>query len=117
MKLLFAGCCMDLVVPIGTANQVKYCKCGKCCVWWENPFTGQIAVYGPSLDEVSIIGIHNGLLSHPNQSYISKDIIQNILRETSDYYLFKTMESLIIRFQPGNTSDSKFVKDKESIPK
>jgi len=113
MKLLWASCCFSIVVPNKNAKTIKYCDCGNSCVWWDNPATGELGVSSNDINKVSVLGIHNGLLLSECSSYVDKHKMEEILKNTETNYLFKTMNSLIIRFTPGNTSDTRFVKLEE----
>lgn len=120
MKLLFAECCASIVVPYGKAGVARWCECTRSCCWWDEPSSGKFVVFnfdGPK--RVSILGIHNGLLRAPFKEWdtekgrdefgcIQRSVFKEILEETPDYYLFKSMQSLIIRVRPGFSDDVRF---------
>jgi hypothetical protein len=111
MKILFAECCGALVVP-GSGGEVSWCRCKAACCWWEDPPSGKFACHSHfGINGVSVIGIHNSLLSEmfPNGfGAIQKNTIKQIIEDTPETYLFKTVESLIVRFRPEFTNDTKF---------
>lgn len=110
MKLMFATCCNSLVVPDLTANIKTACTCGQSSVWWEDPVAGKLVISSSFFGNVSVIGLHNKLLTLPCNSYINKVQMEEILQNTSNDYLFKTMNSLVIRFKPELSSDTRFIK-------
>lgn len=106
MKLMICHDCSDFVVPASLPN-VKFCRCARHAVWWEDAQAGTIRVY----DKLSgaacwLLGIHNGLITYPQKS--SADLIRQIIDATPDSYLFKRQQSLIVKFRPGETSDSAY---------
>lgn len=118
MKLLFAECCSNLVVPHPVAYRVSWCQCRQAACWWENPDAGKLVVYTMLGKEyVSVIGIHNGFLTHqfpghqdPQLGYreygcIQGDTIKKLIDETPTSYLFKQLNSLIIKVRPGFSKD------------
>lgn len=104
MKLMYAHCCGSLVVPNSNKNIHTSCPCGKTAVWWNVPFLGHLTIWDPS-HTATVIGIHNGIFKEP---YSSKAIFRKILDETSDDYLFKDVDSLIIHIVPGTTNDTRY---------
>lgn len=130
MKLLYCEQCGDLVVPSGTPKQARLCRCTRACIWWEDPAAGKLVVYsvsGPS--SVSVIGLHNGLLTEPFHSHrepsteggcerrlIPGDTIARLIDETPGSYLFKQVQSLVIRIRPGYSSDTRFAGEEEAAP-
>ena len=119
MKILFAECCGSLVVPHSEPDNPNYCKCRSACCWWDNPHTGLFACWS-TLGKyyVSIIGLHNGLLADltPPNSHVTKTDMEQILADTPSTYLFKTLNSLVIRFRPGFTNDTRLVTVPGDIP-
>jgi len=109
MKLMMAHCCGRIVVPPSKAMRSAYCDCGQCAVWWIHPQLGILGVYAPSVRHSSVIGINNAFLTEPytpmnggkdEYGVITKQQIDNIVRECPPNYMFKTVESNIIRFRP-----------------
>lgn len=115
MKILIAHCCYDLVVP-KDKNKPVYCRCGTSCVWWEDPSIGDIAVYSSELDNVSLLGLTNSFIFTKPQPYITKKEMEDIIKDIPENYLFKQMNSVAVKFQPGYTGDSRFISDKSLIP-
>ena len=115
MKILFAECCGTLVVPNKKENKPKSCDCGKSYVWWENSLMGRLVIYAEDRSLISVLGLHNGLLTHDmgNNYAVLKDDIKEIVDDTPDSYLFKTYGSLIIRVKVGITNDMRWADKKE----
>jgi hypothetical protein len=116
MKILFAECCGDLVVP-ESAGKIRWCRCNKACCWWEDANAGKFACHSFfGIKGCSILGINNALLTEPfvqrDSGYefgaIQKDVIKRLIEETPDSYLFKRVESMIVRFRPEFTNDTRF---------
>lgn len=111
MKILFAECCAALVVPDNTVGVVRWCHCGAACVSWAA--SGGLHVWSKyGLTNVSVIGLHNGLLCAAftgSPLSITRQQIREILDGTPSTYLFKLEDSLVIRFRPGRTSDVEFI--------
>jgi hypothetical protein len=117
MKILFCENCGDLVIPNIQAYEPNWCRCQAACCWWIDPQKGSFACWSQFGERlVSILGINNMLLTEPfmvteNQSEfgcIQKTAIERMLLETPDSYLFKRVNSMIIRFRPGFTSETTF---------
>lgn len=110
MKILFAECCGDLVVP-DSSGKVRWCRCKRACCWWEDVNAGKFACHSFfGSNGVSILGINNALLTEPLTEFpaIQKHTIKRLVEETPTSYLFKQVESLIIRFRPEFTNDTRF---------
>jgi hypothetical protein len=127
MKILFAECCGDLVVPDPTPRKARWCRCKGACVWWDDPVSGRLAVYSRhGRFMLSIVGLHNGLLAQQfpvvrdpdtldrERGVITGDVITRIIEETPASYLFKTLRSLVIRIRPGYTDDTRFAASAEA---
>jgi hypothetical protein len=118
MKILFAECCGDLVVPdVCVPGRVRWCKCRLACCWWRNPYTGDFSCWSLRGDRfVSVLGINNALLTAeftqipPNNEMgvIQADRMAKMIEDTPASYLFKTLKSLIIRVRPGFSNDIVF---------
>lgn len=122
MKLLLAECCWNLVVPSNEANDPRWCPCKTACVWWRDPIRGLISVHSSrSPERVSIIGLHNALLRAPIPSIgcVQRDAIRKLIDETDHGYLFKQVESLVVRIRPGSmaSNDTEFVLNQSDVPK
>ena len=125
-KLLFCEICGDIVAPFPTANVPRYCRGGCHAVWWVDPFRGILRLYETrgrydppkegsdpnyavwlrkrSPHAAWVLGLHNQFL-HFSQGH-SKKTIQTILDGTPDSYIFKTVNSVIIRIRPGESNDT-----------
>jgi len=120
MKLLFAECCGDLIVPASYAHSPRWCRCGSACCWWREPLSGLFSCYSIHGEQkVSILGINNSLLytefpkiknegKETEFGAIQRNAIQEMIEQTPDHFLFKQMRSMIVRFRPGFTNDTKF---------
>jgi hypothetical protein len=106
---MLAHCCGVLVAPDSEANVSRWCDCKQCAVWWANPLLGHLACYGPTAKHISMIGINNDFLTSPYKKLnegkdeygcITKDEIDSMIDRCPHTYLFKTVESNIIRFRP-----------------
>lgn len=115
MKMLFAECCATIVVPHPSANRPRHCDCGQACCWWIDPLIGKFGCHSKGGKySVSVIGLHNGLLQEPIPLHVGtvpKDSIQRLLDETPASYIFKQVNSLVIRLTPGASSDTFFYPD------
>lgn len=126
MKILYAECCRELVVPDSKAMAPRFCPCGKSAVWWVDPLDGRLGVYsGYGKEMVSVIGLHNGLLAEKFKQLgddgheygcIQGDVINRMVEETPSSYLFKQVGSLVIRVRPGFTGDIEFFPIRADVP-
>lgn len=125
MKILYAECCGTLIVPDNQADTPRWCDCGKSSVWWIDPRKGILGIYSVNgIPGVSVIGLNNSLLREPftkmndGREYgcIQGTIIKRLIEETPQSYVFKQVESLVIRVRPGFTNDVKFFESLDSIP-
>lgn len=120
MKMLFAECCGSIVVPGNAAFDARSCRCGRSRCWWDDPTAGRFGCYSSlGIDAVSVLGLHNGLLRESFQAIgvIQGDAMRRIIDETPDNYIFKQAQSLIIRFKPGFSNDTRFIEKSEDIPR
>lgn len=117
MKILFCENCGDLVVPYTEAYKARWCRCNSSCCWWIDPQRGNFACWSMMGERVvSILGINNMLLTEPfvvtesNSEFgcIQKSAIERMLTDTPDSYLFKRLNSMIVRFRPGFSNDTVF---------
>jgi hypothetical protein len=133
VKLLFCQVCGDIVAANPEPRSVRWCRCGTHAVWWIDPTRGTLrlferdAVWVPAAEgqdpshhawsrkrsphRAYVIGLHNGFLMFDGQH--SAQSIQAILSLTPDSYLFARQRSLIIRFRPGETTDTDWA---DSLP-
>lgn len=118
MKLMFTLCCGSLIVPHPTNEVVRWCKCRKGACWWVDGAKGIFDIYHENYSDVYGIGLHNGLLTWPldGSTMILSEDIKSIVEATPEYYFFKRLESLIIKFRPGATGDTHFIADKKQVP-
>jgi hypothetical protein len=110
-KLLMCQDCGDIVSPDRTAYAKRACRCGRHEVWWTDPIAGKLKVSDLHFSEYEgprcwILGIHNGFLTWPERH--TSDSIKTIVDNTSPSYLFKTLNSLIIRIRPGESNDTSY---------
>lgn len=112
MKILYAECCGELVVPYPQKDRPRFCNCNNAAVWWKDPQKGDLAVYsmnGPRY--VSVLGINNDFLQQPYPpskidegeefGCIQKEHIDAIIDRCPDFYLFKSQRSNILKFRPN----------------
>lgn len=123
MKLLFAECCGDIIAPFPEPFQARSCRCRRHWVWWENPVAGVLRVcdrqavwsedtaWIRSPKECWIIGLHNRFLTHPGR--ITREDVTAILAATPETYIFKRINSPVIRIRPGESNDTAY---EPSIP-
>jgi hypothetical protein len=97
--------CGDIVVPYFLGFVDRWCRCLRHAVWWVDPAVGTIQVHDSRMgnDRAWLIGIHNGFLNYDGSH--NADSIR-MFHETAHGYLFKTQASVIVRFRPGESSDS-----------
>lgn len=116
MKLLYCEACGDIIAPYREANNPRYCTCKMHAVWWKDPIkgilgvcdttgrkTGDFAGY-PIMARAYVLGITNALLQMDGQMNAEK--VEQAIDAHPDYYLFKQWKSLIVRFRPGESSDT-----------
>jgi hypothetical protein len=119
MKLMIAKCCGEIVVPSPQAFHPTFCLCGNSAVWWRNPQRGIISFANvPLFPGPEGLGLHNEFLTIPlvrPQGYIHRDQIEGILLRTPESYIFKRANSVVVRFLPGATSDSKLESWSEAL--
>jgi hypothetical protein len=121
VKLLYCQDCGDIVAPDATALVTRRCACKRHIVWWQDPERGIIRVCTDSGHRLVVealqgapngrprawlLGITNALLFHPCEGPLSADEVQKTIDAHDNYYMFKTTRSLIVRFRPGQSSDS-----------
>lgn len=116
MKLLFAECCNSIVVPNRQNNIVTYCPCKQSAVWWIDGSIGHLGVYSWAIIKVSVLGIMNNVLTATCGSWVDKEQMKEIMDNCPDNYLFKTINSAIVRFRPTYSNDTFFFNDKSKIP-
>ena len=116
MKLLFCGKCGDIIAPLNARDQPRSCVCGRLKVWWSDPEKGILRVHdveGPTIagptkyNEVAwVLGINNSFLLYEGR--ITAEVVKQIDDDCPDNYLFKRVHSPLIRFRPGETSDTAY---------
>jgi|SRR6185369_2529587 len=130
MKMMFCHGCGSLVVPSRIAENPKWCECRSCAVWWNDPRAGTLTVFGPSTEYISVIGLNNSFLTRPFQilnghnpdrseyGCMNKDDIKNLIEECPQGYLFKTIESNVIRVRADfhGVHGLTLLKDESKIP-
>jgi hypothetical protein len=89
-------------------------------VWWTDSSAGRLAIYDKEFTGRNgspgglawVIGLHNGLLATGGMvgavdNYVTRrEDVEAILEDTPSNFLFKTANSLAVRFYPGSTSDT-----------
>lgn len=77
------------------------------------------------MDRVEGLGLHNAMLRHSlvhpgtdrQHGCLTLEEIKEFLAATPDSYLFKRVDSLIIKYRFGHTSDTRFVESIDDVPK
>lgn len=118
MKLLFCQDCSDIVSPLPVADEYRRCRCGRHALWWSDPAAGTLRLFDaycppkwieehkyPTRPRAYVLGITNALLAYPGEG-MSKEIVQQLVDEHPETYLFRQQRSLIVRFRPGATGDT-----------
>lgn len=121
MKLLWARCCATLVVPHQKDFVVRWCGCRQSAVWWEDGALGKLALFNAAGSwRIEGLGLHNDLLrfnlAREGCGTVTLPEIKTILEATPSSYVFKQVESLIIKFRPGYTNDVKFISNIKDVP-
>lgn len=116
MKMMFCHLCGDLVVPDRHDFVSKSCTCGNGAVAWTCGAKGELAMHAEGgRDSISLIGLSNALLRHDmgGRSIVDRVTIEEMLADTPSNYYFAPnhCNSLVIRCQPGYSSDVKFFDD------
>lgn len=114
MKLLFCQDCGDIFSPLPGAATARYCLCKRHAVWWTDPSSGQLRCHdtraadkkkaGNWEPRAFILGITNALLRYPFPQ--TEEATRHLIDQHDASYLFKQRNSLIVRFRPGETSDT-----------
>lgn len=124
MKVLFCLDCGDMIAPLPKPRSIRVCNCERHAVWWENPQEGQIRVcdFGPISGRLSnelraqqcgapmveprcyLIGIDNNFLLYKGE--LGRKTIKQIAESAGATMMFRSWESCVVRFRPGETSDS-----------
>src|SRR5262245_34183467 len=104
--MLFCERCAEIVPPSPLADKPRFCACRQAACWWVNPVDGIFKVWArEGKESVSVLGLHNGLLFEElTHGLLRGDQIERLLAETAESYLFKQVNSLIIRCRPGYSS-------------
>lgn len=117
MKLLYCQDCGDIIAPWPTNREVRWCRCKRHAVWWENSVTGVLRCHDargltgehagwPREARAYVIGLTNPFLAYPwNHDAAS---IETIIDGHEDYYLFKKQHSVAIRIRPGASGDTRW---------
>lgn len=124
MKVLFCLDCGDMIAPLPKPRAIRVCNCERHAVWWENPQEGQIRVcdFGPAVARLTneqrasvggapmveprcyLVGIDNAFLLY--QGELGRKAIKEIYESAGSTMLFRSWNSCVVRFKPGETSDS-----------
>lgn len=132
MKAIYCELCGTITSPGSQDRHPKSCECGTHRCWWENGGTGQFRVEymatNPELRKVNngapigrprvwILGLHNGFLHHHSSGSPSSEDIWLLLADTPSSYIFKQTNSAIVRFRPGQSSDTAWATFDGPLPK
>lgn len=103
MKMMIAKCCGEIVIPSGSRRNAKFCLCHKSAVWWDDPNTGELAVW--RINDFSpmpeVLGINNAFLAAPMSrlGMVDKPTLHATC-EAAEGYLFRDLDSPIVRVSP-----------------
>jgi hypothetical protein len=119
-KLLYCEPCGSILSPNRAARQPRWCTCARHAIWWENPSAGDIRLHDkfsvrdgthvngiPHRPAAYVLGLHNALLEDPSE-VTTAAFVETVLRRTPSNYIFKEAMSLIIKFRPGVSDDSRW---------
>ncbi|SRR6266566_382643 len=117
MKLMWSLCCATLVVPDARNRKIRWCECKKSACWWNDADAGLFVVHAEEGAPIpDVLGLHNGLLTIPylpSFQMVQRGQIEKLLEDTPDTYLFKRANSVLIRFKPGISGDTRFTGKEE----
>jgi len=130
VKAIYCEICGTITSPGPRDMHPKVCHCGTHRCWWADGRLGQFRVeylLGHPLTretgapfgrpEVWVLGLHNGFLHHHSAGSPSVDEVRHLLEQTPDSYIFKKTGSLVVRFRPGQSSDTAWAKFEGPLPK
>ena len=130
MKAIYCEICGTITSPGSRDREPRSCSCEAHRCWWENGRTGQLRVeyllghpetrklgapWGNP--EVWVLGVHNGFLHLPSIESPTAAEVDALLDMTPNSYIFKKTRSLIVRFRPGQSSDTAWAKFEGPLPK
>jgi hypothetical protein len=130
MKAIYCEICGTITSPGPRDMYPKECHCGAHRCWWADGRLGQFRVeylighpearklgapWGNP--EVWVLGVHNGFLHSPSSGSPTAAEVDALLDMTPDSYIFKKTRSLIVRFRPGQSSDTAWAKFEGPLPK
>lgn len=104
MKLMYCKDCGDIIAPHSDPEYMRFCRCRQSVCFWDNPRTGDFAVWNEKQNAM-VIGLHNGLLGY---TFMDIHTVDEILKDTPENYLFKTFRSLVVIIYPGMSGDTRF---------
>lgn len=107
MKLLFCQDCGDIVAPHRQDMKVRWCNCRTHAIWWVDGTRGILRVHDTRGYNryAFVIGLHNRFLGFPG-NHIGAEDVKAILDDTPDTYIFKRINSPVIRIRPGYSNDT-----------
>ena len=117
MKMMIAKCCGEIVVPCSDKGLVRYCVCLRSAVWWDDPITGELVVWRDvDAPMPEVLGINNSFLTAPMSrlGLVDKPTLHATC-ERAEGYLFKTLDSPIVRVLPTSRS-SKGIRLADYLP-
>lgn len=109
MKLLYCTDCGDIFSPYRGNYKPRICGCGRFAVWWRDGNKGLLSVWDKRGQKRGawVLGITNSFLQFPLIS-MTADIIEDIIEQHPDTYLFKSLRSCIVRISPGDSNDTQW---------
>jgi hypothetical protein len=124
-KLMFCGDCGDLVTLGQKDLDPRWCACKRHAVWWVEGLKGIIRVHDTMFParqfghggKAWIIGLHNGLLmgsglvADSHNQVTTSALVEALLLDTPDSYIFKRANSLAIRITPGYSNDTAWAEE------
>lgn len=121
MKLMLCEKCYDLVAPSSKPFVPRWCECRRHAVWWEDPAAGKLVLHDGADHAVKPGSIYDGLPKGGPKAWvigISNDLIlydlnsperaAQSLAATPDTYLFKQRNSLVVKFRPLESGDTRW---------
>ncbi len=126
-KLLYCDVCQNIVQLKKTPRIPVWCDCKRHAAWWENPSAGDVRLHDaqavrhgghtngvPHAPAGWVLGLHNALLTSQIEEVTTEAFVTRVLASTPDNYIFRQAGSLIVKFRPGVSDDSRWA---ENLPK
>ncbi len=122
MKALVCQVCGDIIAPLAQPRQPRWCRCQTHAVWWEDPARGDIRLFQqfgpkhesgvPVMPRAFVLGLHNGFL-YGGQT--TRQLIEEVLADTPDDYVFRQIGHLAAMIRPGSTRDTRWAAELPEI--